>query len=76
MITLERGGPQPLAFLVVELRDVLVTRVDAGWRANLPDEEVSLSFAQVCWTYRRQNPDGTPGPPTRFCFDVRNNRPA
>jgi type VI protein secretion system component Hcp len=49
--------------------------VNAGWRANLPEEEVSLSFAQVCWTYRRQNPDGSAGPATRFCFDLRTNRP-
>jgi type VI secretion system secreted protein Hcp len=63
-ITLERGGKQALPFLLVELEEVVVTRVNSSWSGGLPDEEVSLGFNRICWEYRR-------GPAAvRFCFDV------
>jgi type VI secretion system secreted protein Hcp len=72
VITLERGGRQAFPFLVVELEEVVVTRVNASWSGGLPDEEVSFGFGRICWEYRR----GPGATPVRFCFDLRGNRPA
>jgi type VI secretion system secreted protein Hcp len=74
VITLERAGATPFAFLVIELEDVRVTRVNTGWEGNQPDEQVSLSFAEVCWEYRSQDATGAAGETRRFCFDVRGNQ--
>ena len=72
VITLERGAKPAFAFLVVELEDVVVTRVNASWSGGLPDEEVAFGFGKVCWEYRR-----APGTaPVRFCFDLGSNSPA
>ncbi|HEX2374540.1 MAG TPA: type VI secretion system tube protein Hcp [Actinomycetota bacterium] len=66
VITLERGANPPFRFLVVELEDVVVTRVNSSWSGGLPDEEVSLGFGRVCWEYRRSPGSGA----VRFCFDL------
>ena len=69
LITLERGAKPAFAFLVVELEDVVVTRVNSSWSGGLPDEEVAFGFGKVCWEYRR-----APGTaPVRFCFDLASN---
>jgi len=67
------GAKPAFAFLVVELEDVVVTRVNASWSGGgLPDEEVAFGFGKVCWEYRR-----APGTaPVRFCFDLGSNSPA
>jgi type VI secretion system secreted protein Hcp len=74
VITLERAGATPFAFLVIELQDVRVTRVNTGWEGNQPDEQVSLAFAEVCWEYRSQDATGAVGETRRFCFDVQANQ--
>jgi type VI protein secretion system component Hcp len=51
-----------------------VTRVNTGWEANQPDEQVSLSFAEACWEYRSQDATGAVGETRRFCFDVQGNQ--
>jgi type VI secretion system secreted protein Hcp len=66
VITLERGGLVRFRFLVVELEDVVVTRVNSSWSGGLPDEEVSLGFNRICWEYRRSRGADA----VRFCFDV------
>lgn len=66
-ITLERGGKQAFPFLVVEVEDVVVTRVNFSWSGGMPDEEVALGFGKICWEYRR-SPAASP---VRFCFDLR-----
>jgi type VI secretion system secreted protein Hcp len=72
VITLERGAKPAFPFLVVELEDVVVTRVNSSWSGGLPDEEVALGFGRVCWEYRR-----SPGAsPVRFCFDLGTGGPA
>jgi type VI secretion system secreted protein Hcp len=71
VITLERGAKPPFAFLVIELEDVVVTRVNSSWDGGLPDEEVAFGFGQICWEYRR-SPSASP---VRFCFDLRGSRP-
>jgi type VI secretion system secreted protein Hcp len=72
VITLERAARPAFAFLVVELEDVLVTRVNSSWSGGLPDEEVAFAFGRVCWEYRR-SPTASP---VRFCFDLGTHRPA
>ena len=71
VITLERGT-KPFPFLVVELEDVVVTRVNSSWSGGLPDEEVAFAFGGICWEYRR-SPGATP---VRFCFDLRSSSPS
>jgi type VI protein secretion system component Hcp len=72
VITLERGAKPPFAFLVVELEEVVVTRVNSSWSGGLPDEEVAFAFGGICWEYRR-SPGATP---VRFCFDLRSSSPS
>jgi type VI secretion system secreted protein Hcp len=74
VITLERAGATPFAFLVIELEDVRVTRVSTGWEGNQPDEQVSLSFVEVCWEYRSQDATGAAGETRRFCVDAQGNQ--
>jgi hypothetical protein len=68
----ERGAKLAFPFLVVELENVVVTRMNASWSGGMPDEEVSLGFGKVCWEYRR-SPAASP---VRFCFDLRSGSPA
>ena len=70
MITLERGAKPPFPFLVVELEDVVVTRVNSSWEGGLPDEEVAFGLGQVCWEYRL-----SPWP-ARWLADLRTSGPA
>jgi type VI protein secretion system component Hcp len=72
VIALERGAKPAFAFLVVELEDVVVTRVNSSWSGGLLDEEVAFGFGKVCWEYRR----ASTAAPVRFCFDLGSNRPA
>jgi type VI secretion system secreted protein Hcp len=74
VITLERAGATPFAFLVIELQDVLVTRVNSGWEGNQPDEQVSLAFGEACWEYRSQDATGGVGETRRFCVDAQGNQ--
>jgi type VI secretion system secreted protein Hcp len=74
VITLERAGATPFAFLVIELQDVLVTRVNSGWEGNQPDEQVSLAFGEACWEYRSQDAAGGVGEIRRFCVDAQGNQ--
>ncbi len=39
---------------------------------TLPQDSFSLSFGKIRLEYFRQKPDGTPEPPTTFCWDVTN----
>jgi type VI protein secretion system component Hcp len=72
VITLERVGRPACPLLVVELEEVVVTRVNSSWSGGLPDEEVAFGFGRICWEYRR-SPTASP---VRFCFDLRANRPS
>jgi type VI secretion system secreted protein Hcp len=72
VITLGRGLRPAFPFLVVELEDVVVTRVNSSWSGGLPDEEVAFGFGKVCWEYRRAPGDA----PVRFCSDLRGNASA
>jgi type VI protein secretion system component Hcp len=67
VITLERRAKPAFPFLVVELEEVVATRVSSSWTGGLPDEEVAFGFGKVCWEYRR-SPTASP---VRFCFDLR-----
>ena len=71
VITLERGAKPPFPFLVVELEDVIVTRVNSSWSGGLPDEEVAFAVGRICWEYRR-SPTASP---VRFCFDLQSSGP-
>jgi type VI secretion system secreted protein Hcp len=72
VITLERRAKPAFPFLVVELEEVVVTRVSSSWSGGLPDEEVAFGFGKVCWEYRR-SPTASP---VRFCFDLRTSSPS
>ena len=70
LITLERAGDRPHAFLQYTLRDVVVASTLTVWEDGVAVEEVSLSFDRIEWVYTPQRVDGSSGDPIRFCFDV------
>jgi type VI secretion system secreted protein Hcp len=71
VLTLRKAGDQPLEFLVITLKDVLVTSYSITGLGDLPQDSFSLQYSRITFKYTTQNPDGSPGTSVAFCFDVR-----
>ena len=72
-----RGGERPQQFLKYRLTDVLVSSYQiAGDPPNedRPGDQLSLDFAKIEFDYTPQQPDGSPGTPAHFGFDLKSNK--
>ncbi len=63
-------------YLMYTLSDVLVSSYQAvgSSGSDVPTDQVSFNFAQIDFSYRPQNPDGSLGPPVDACWDLRAER--
>ena len=76
-LSVARLGVSTLEYVVIKLRDVLVTAVtlaDVTSDAQPPVETVSLSFSKVEYGYKPQKPNGSLGPAIEFKFDLITNK--
>jgi type VI secretion system secreted protein Hcp len=75
VLTGRKAGDRPVEFLVITLKDVVVTSysIDATG-GSYPQDTFNLGFGQIQFVYTPQNADGRPGTPVTFCFNVKANR--
>ena len=72
------GGKEPLEYLIITMKDVIVTSVSTGGSGseNRLTENVSLNFAEVYVDYQPQKADGSKeGGPVKYKWDIAKNAP-
>jgi type VI secretion system secreted protein Hcp len=70
------GGKEPLEYLIITMKDVIVTSVSTGGSGGEDrlTENVSLNFAAVLVDYQAQKPDGSKdGGPVKYGWDIAAN---
>ena len=74
-LTVRKAGKDPLEYLVIKLKKVLVTSVSTGGSGGEDrlTENVTLNFAQVGVKYTEQKDDGTEGDKPEFKWDIAAN---
>lgn len=73
------GGKEPLEYLIITMKDVIVTSVNTGGSggADRLTENVSLNFREVHTDYQAQKPDGSKdGGPVKYGWNVAENAEA
>jgi type VI secretion system secreted protein Hcp len=64
-IELWRAGGDPLKYMEVKLKEVLISGVyangDPAGQHGFPTETVKMVYGAIEWTYTKQKPDGTAG---------------
>lgn len=73
-LTVRKAGKTPQEYLIVKLKEVLVTSVDPAVNDDT-HESVTLNFTQVDLEYKPQKADGSLGPGIHFGWDIQANRP-
>ena len=62
-IELVRAGGDPLRYMEIKLKEVMISGViqhgDSTGAAQFPTETINMTCGAIEWTYTRQNPDGT-----------------
>ena len=74
-LTVRTVGSIPFEYVVIDLKDVVVTSVSNGGSGTEDrlTEQVYLGFSQVCITYTPQLADGSAGASETTCWDVNTN---
>ncbi len=74
--TVRKSGEHQQDYLIITMKDVLVTSVSMSVSAegDATVEDVVLAFAKVDLEYKPQKPDGTLDPGIHFTYDIRANR--
>lgn len=76
-ITQRKAGQGQQDYLVIKLKDVIVTGVQLGSAADQPGSEtLTLRFGKVDYEFKPQKPDGSLDAAVHFGYDVKGNRPA
>jgi type VI secretion system secreted protein Hcp len=76
-LTVRKAGKKPLEYLIIYMKDVLVTSVSTGGSGGEDrlTENVSLNFRSVKVTYKAQKPDGTGDVEKLFQWNIAENQP-
>jgi type VI secretion system secreted protein Hcp len=72
--TVRKAGGNQSDYLVITLKDVLVSSVSPSGSGQDPTEQVTLNFAQVEVAYTEQAADGSVKEPVRAGWDLKENR--
>jgi type VI secretion system secreted protein Hcp len=77
-LTVRKAGKDPLEYLTIEMKKVLITSVSTGGSGGEDKltENVSLNFAEAKVVYKEQKPDGTEGAAPEFAWDIAANAPS
>jgi type VI secretion system secreted protein Hcp len=76
VLTARRAGKGQAEFLVITLRDVVVSSYQTsagGGEEGGPVDSVSLNFTQIEVEYKETRPDGSLGSPVKFGWDLKRN---
>ncbi|OYP35794.1 Hcp family type VI secretion system effector [Rhodopirellula sp. MGV] len=75
-LTVRKAGKKPLEYLVIDMKDVLITSVSTGGSGGEDrlTENVTLNFRQVKVSYKAQKKDGSGGPEKLFAWDIAANK--
>ncbi|MCO6456058.1 MAG: type VI secretion system tube protein Hcp [Pirellulaceae bacterium] len=75
VLTVRKAGKNPLEYLLVEMKDVLVTAVSTGGSGGEDrlTENVTLNFREVAVKYKEQKSDGTGEAPKIFTWNIAEN---
>lgn len=76
-LTVRKAGKKPLEYLIIDMKDVLVTSVSTGGSGGEDrlTENVSLNFRACKVAYKMQKPDGSGGPEKLFEWNIAENIP-
>ena len=76
-LTARKAGKGQQEYLTFKFSDVLVSSYQTGGAeaSDLQADQVSFAFAKIEVEYRPQKPDGSPGPPESFRYDLKSNKP-
>lgn len=75
-LIVRKAGKKPLEYLIVKMKDVIITSVSTGGSGGEDrlTENVSLNFASVEVGYREQKDDGGGEAAKEFKWDIRENK--
>ncbi|MCC9601129.1 type VI secretion system tube protein Hcp [Stieleria sp. JC731] len=75
-LTVRKAGKNPLEYLIIDMKDVLVTSLSTGGSGGEDrlTENVTLNFRQVKVSYKAQKKDGSGGPEKEFTWDIAANK--
>jgi type VI secretion system secreted protein Hcp len=75
VLTVRKAGGAALDYLVITLKDVIVTNVSTGGKSEDERirEEVSLNYAHITIQYKAQNADGSAGAAIQKTYNVEAN---
>ncbi|MCS7469529.1 type VI secretion system tube protein Hcp [Stieleria sp. ICT_E10.1] len=74
-LTVRKAGKTPLEYLIVHMKDVLVTSVQTGGSGGEDrlTENISLNFREVKVEYKAQKADGTAAAAKEFIWNIAEN---
>ena len=73
VLTARKAGEKPLEYLIIKMKDILVTGFQPAGSAGdvLPVQSFSLNFEAINWEYTQQRADGSAGEKISRGFDVK-----
>ncbi|MCA9137529.1 MAG: type VI secretion system tube protein Hcp [Planctomycetales bacterium] len=74
-LTVRKAGKKPMEYLLIEMKNVLVTSVSTGGSGGEDrlTENVSLNFREVKVSYKQQKLDGSAEAPKEFAWNIAEN---
>jgi len=77
-LTVRKAGKMPLEYLIIDMKNVLITSVSTGGSGGEDKltENISLNFAAVKVSYVKQKEDGTGDAAKEFAWDIAKNAQA
>jgi type VI secretion system secreted protein Hcp len=74
-LTVQKAGDKPLAYIVIELENCMVTSVSTGGSGGEDrlTENVTLNFAKVHFTYTPQTKEGGKGTAQEYKWNIQEN---
>jgi type VI secretion system secreted protein Hcp len=74
-LVVRKAGKEPLEYITIDMKQVMVTSVSTGGSGGEDrlTENISLNFAKVKVSYKRQKPDGSGEAAKDFVWDIAGN---
>jgi type VI secretion system secreted protein Hcp len=72
-LSARKAGTDQNEYLTFKFTDVFVSSYSIGAGGEVPQDQVSLAFGKVEWTYQQQDQKGSVGSPVKGGWDVQKN---